>query len=108
RHVHTPAANFSRTSKHSPTLNLRKLSRFSRQDRGALQVTERISTAGRSDEEDPGGKGGTGSRSPTEGSRGQGGRGSQDCGASPERGADGKESGRPRTPNSRPGQGRTG
>ena len=36
RHVHTPAADFSRTSKHSPTLNLRNPSRFSRQDRGAL------------------------------------------------------------------------
>src|SRR5207249_3077964 len=37
RHVHIPAADFSRTSKHSPTLNLRNPSRFSRQDRGALQ-----------------------------------------------------------------------
>ena len=37
RLVHIPAADFSRTSKHSPTLNLRNPSRFRRQHRGALQ-----------------------------------------------------------------------
>jgi len=53
RHVHIPAADFSRTSKHWPTLNLRNPSRFSRQDRGALHYRAAYGiTANQQDAED--------------------------------------------------------